>query len=287
MLLLLGNVTAKFIMAAQFGKPLTPWQDRLHEIIFEADTLSGRLFDIVLLWCIVLSVLVVFLESVPDIRAHYRQSLRLAEWSFTLLFTLEYALRLLCVGRPLRYATSFFGVVDLLAILPTYLSLFFPGAQSLMVIRALRFLRVFRVLKLARYLTEGRLLAGAIWATRYKISVFLVAVVTMVMIIGACMYLIEGEAHGFDSVPRGMYWAIVTLTTVGYGDISPQTTLGQLFASLVMICGYGIIAVPTGVVTVAISRAGERGVSTQVCPQCAAEGHDTDARFCKYCGTKL
>ncbi len=266
---------------------LAPWRTRLHEIIFEADTRPGKWFDVGLLWCIVLSVVVVFLDSVPEVRARYSHGLRAAEWCFTLLFTVEYILRLISVGRPLRYAVSFFGIVDLLAILPTYLSLLFPGTQSLMVIRALRFLRIFRVLKLARHLAEGRELARAVWATRHKITVFILSVLTLVVIIGACMYLIEGEEHGFDSVPRGMYWAIVTLTTVGYGDIAPQTTLGQLFASLVMLCGYGIIAVPTGIVTVALSHASQRPVSTQACPRCAAEGHDVDALFCKYCGGKL
>jgi len=269
-------------------RPLAPWQWRLHEIIFEADTRAGRVFDLLLIWCILLSILVIFLESVPEIRADYPRALKQAEWFFTIIFTIEYGLRLISVGKPWRYARSFFGIVDLMAILPSYISLFFPGAQSLMVVRALRFLRIFRVLKLSRYLDASRLLALAIWETRQKIIVFVIAVVTLVMIVGACMYLIEGEEHGFDSVPRGMYWAIVTLTTVGYGDISPQTPLGQLFASIVMICGYGIIAVPTGIVTVAIAHASEhQPVSTQACPQCAAEGHDVDAVYCKYCAAKL
>jgi voltage-gated potassium channel len=274
-------------MAASSPQKPALWRTRLHEIIFEADTRSGKWFDLALLWCIVVSVLVVFLDSVPEVHARYSHVLWAAEWCFTLLFTVEYLLRLVCIGRPLRYAVSFFGIVDLLAILPTYLSLFYPGTESLMVIRALRFLRIFRVLKLARHLQEGRELARAVWATRYKITVFILSVLTLVTIIGACMYLIEGEKHGFDSVPRGMYWAIVTLTTVGYGDIAPQTTLGQLFASLVMLCGYGIIAVPTGIVTVALSQASQRPVTTQACPQCSAEGHDADAEFCKYCGAKL
>ena len=278
-------------MPPYFSKPdekeLAPWQVRLQEIIFEADTPAGKAFDVVLFWCIGLSVLVVFLGSVPSIQTQYQPILLVIEWFFTLLFTVEYVLRLACVGRPLLYARSFFGVVDLLAILPTYISLLMPGAESLMVVRALRFLRVFRVLKLARYLSEGRVLARAVWATRHKITVFVVTVLTLVLVIGACMHLIEGEENGFDSIPRSMYWAIVTLTTVGYGDIAPQTTFGRFFASLVMIMGYGIIAVPTGIVTVALSRASERQVSTQVCPQCAAEGHDVDAKFCKYCGAGL
>ncbi|MCP5419958.1 MAG: ion transporter [Gammaproteobacteria bacterium] len=269
------------------GENRSAWRRRLHEIIFEADTPAGKLFDVLLIALIVLSVIVVFLESVPDLRERNALAFRIVEWLLTLLFSAEYALRLVCVGHPWRYAVSFYGIVDLLAILPTYLSLLVPGMQSLMVIRALRLLRVFRVFKMARYLREGRVLATAIWSTRRKIIVFLLTVLTLVTIIGALMYLIEGEKNGFDSIPRGMYWAIVTLTTVGYGDISPHTWVGQLFASLVMIMGYGIIAVPTGIVTVALSRAGEQPISTQVCPACAAEGHDADARYCKYCGAGL
>lgn len=266
-----------------------PWQVWLYEVIFKADTPAGRNFDLVLLWCILFSVLAVFLGSVQEIRMDHRLTLRIIEWFFTLLFTLEYVLRLSCVSRPTKYATSFFGAVDLLAILPAYISLLLPGAQSLMVVRALRVLRIFRILKLGRYFIEGRLLGQAVWDTRYKITVFVLTVLTLVLIIGAVMYVIEGEEHGFDSVPRGMYWAIVTLTTVGYGDISPQTPLGQMFASIVMICGYGIIAVPTGIVTVALSQASQQTalVSPLICPQCAAEGHDVDAKFCKYCGSGL
>jgi len=267
------------------------WQHRrepLRVIIFEADTPTGKAFDVVLLWSIVASVLVVMLESVPTLRAHYSTVLRTFEWIFTLLFTVEYLLRLAIVPRPSAYARSFFGVVDLLSILPSYISLLIPGAQSLMVVRGLRLLRVFRVLKLARFRSEGRLLALALYDSRHKITVFVTTVITLVTLIGALMYLIEGEESGFDSVPRGMYWAIVTLTTVGYGDISPQSWLGQTFASLVMIMGYGIIAVPTGIVTAALTQAGEpRPVDTRVCPQCVAEGHDIDAKHCKYCGAGL
>jgi len=264
------------------------WREPLRVIIFEADTRPGKIFDVVLLWSIVASVLVVILESVPMIRADYSTLLRTFEWIFTLLFTVEYILRLAIVPKPAAYARSFFGVVDLLSILPSYISLLIPGAQSLMVIRGLRLLRVFRVLKLARFLDEARFLALALYESRHKITVFLMTVITLVILIGAAMYLIEGEDSGFDSVPRGMYWAIVTLTTVGYGDISPQTWLGQVFASLVMIMGYGIIAVPTGIVTAAITGAREpRPVDTRVCPNCTAEGHDIDAKHCKYCGSGL
>ena len=263
----------------------------MHEIIFEADTPFGKAFDVTLLWCIVLSVLAVLLESVPAIRAQYELPLRIAEWTVTILFTLEYGLRLISVGRPMRYATSFFGVVDLLAIVPTYLSVFLPGAQSLIVIRVLRLLRIFRVLKLVRFLDEAYMLSRALRDSWHKIVVFLGTVLTLVLIVGTLMYLIEGagagEESGFDSMPRSVYWAIVTLTTVGYGDIAPQTVLGQALASVVMIMGYSIIAVPTGIVTVALAKTSSRPISTQACPQCSAEGHDADAKFCKYCGKPL
>jgi len=262
-------------------------RQRLHEIIFEADTPAGKAFDLLLLLCIVLSVLAALLESVAGIRAGYGRLLRGVEWVFTILFTVEYLLRLLCVGQPRRYALSFFGVVDFLAIMPTYLSLFVAGTQSLIVIRALRLLRVFRVLKLVHFVGEARLLHAAIRASARKITVFLGAVLTMVLIIGAMMYLIEGEQSGFTSIPQSIYWAIVTMTTVGYGDIAPMTLAGKLLASVVMIVGYGIIAVPTGIVTVEIASARKQAISTQACPQCAAEGHDPDALFCKYCATRL
>lgn len=266
---------------------LPPWRFRLHEIIFEADTRVGKAFDVALLISIVASVAAVTLESVAEIRTAYGPALRTLEWLFTGLFTLEYGLRLFCVGRPLRYATSFFGVVDLLAILPSYLSLFFAGTHSLIVIRALRLLRVFRVLKLVHFVGAERLLGAALRASFRKIVVFLGTVVTLVLIIGALMYLVEGEASGFTSIPVSVYWSIVTLTTVGYGDIAPQTVLGRFLASLVMIIGYGIIAVPTGIVTVELAKFKDKPVSTQACPQCSHEGHDTDARFCKYCGAGL
>ncbi len=274
-------------MTNRTNQPLQPWRAHLHEVIFEADTPAGRRFDVVLLWCIVLSVLAVVLESVAPIRARFATTLRLAEWIFTILFTVEYILRLVCVGRPARYARSFFGIVDLLAIVPTYLSVLLPGAQTLLVIRALRLLRVFRVLKLVHFVDEARILARALRASSRKIAVFLGTVVTLVLILGTLMYLIEGEPHGFDSIPRSMYWAIVTLTTVGYGDIAPATIPGQLLASVIMILGYSIIAVPTGIVTVELSRASQSPVSTQACPQCSAGGHDADARHCKYCGARL
>jgi len=248
------------------------WRRTRHQIIYEADTPLGRAFDVALLWAIVLSVAAVLLESVSRIRADWGAWLIAVEWMFTLLFTVEYAVRLATVDRPLRYARSFFGIVDLLAIIPTYLSLVFVGAQSLVVIRALRLLRIFRVLKLARYLDESRVLVAALKASRPKITVFLFSVLTLVVIIGALMYLIEGADSGFTSIPRSIYWAIVTLTTVGYGEITPQTTLGQFLAGAVMIMGYGIIAVPTGIVSVELAEAARAGtpesISTQACPAC-------------------
>ena len=262
-------------------------RERLHEIIFEADTPAGRWFDLALLAAIILSVIVILLESVAGIRASHGPALRTAEWIFTGLFTAEYVVRLLTVGKPLRYARSFYGIVDLLAILPTYLSLFVTGTQSMLVIRAVRLLRVFRVLKLAHFVGEAQTLATAMKASLRKITVFLGTVLTMVLIVGAMMYLIEGEENGFSSIPQSIYWAIVTMTTVGYGDLAPQTLLGKLLASAVMIMGYGIIAVPTGIVTVELAGARRMTISTQSCPQCSSEGHDPDAAYCKNCGAKL
>ncbi len=263
------------------------WRHRLHEIIFEADTPLGKAFDVGLILSILLSVAAVMAESVTPLRQQYGEFLVTVEWFFTITFTLEYLLRLLSVQRPLRYARSFFGVVDLLAILPTYLSLLLPGTHYLLVIRILRILRVFRVLKLVQYLDEARLLMQALRASSRKIQVFLFTVVTLMVIFGSLMYLLEGEANGFTSIPRSIYWTIVTMTTVGYGDISPQTELGQIVASVLMILGYGIIAVPTGIVTVEMSRQRRQTVSTQACPACGSEGHEPDARFCKDCGAEL
>lgn len=267
--------------------PSAAWRSRLHEVIFEADTPGGRVFDVLLFLCIVASVVVVLLESVADVRTSHGPALRTAEWAFTILFTIEYGLRLATVGRPARYALSFYGLVDLLAIVPTYLSLLVAGTHSLIVIRALRLLRVFRVLKLGQFVGEATLLRTALRASSRKILVFLFAVLTLVLIIGAVMYLVEGEEHGFTSIPRSIYWAIVTMTTVGYGDITPQTVLGQFLAAFVMILGYGIIAVPTGIVSVELANVRPAAVSTQSCPECSAEGHDTDARHCKFCGAQL
>jgi len=268
-------------------RPRTAWRSSLHTVIFEAETPAGRAFDFVLLGCILLSVTAVMLESVAGVRATHGEILATLEWGFTLLFTVEYLLRLVSVRRPLRYATSFFGLVDLLAIAPTYLSLLVPGTQYLLVVRILRLLRVFRLLKLSEYLVEADVLARALRASRYKISVFLLTVLTLVVIIGSVMYVVEGEANGFTDIPTSIYWAVVTLTTVGYGDVAPRTPLGQLLASVAMLLGYGIIAVPTGIVTLELSRASQPVISTQACPVCSAEGHDADAIYCKRCGAQL
>jgi voltage-gated potassium channel len=267
--------------------PRARWRRVLHEVIFEADTPSGKGFDVLLIISILASVAAVMLDSIGAVRERYGGGLYAAEWLFTVMFTVEYLLRLACVGRPLKYAFSFYGIVDLLAIVPTYLSLLLPGSQYLLVIRILRILRIFRILKLVAYLSEARLLMRALRASSRKITVFLFTVLTLVVIFGSLMYVIEGEANGFTSIPRSIYWAIVTLTTVGYGDISPQTGMGQTLASIVMILGYSIIAVPTGIVTVEMSQAFRQKVSTQACPECSAEGHDADARYCKYCGAAL
>ncbi len=264
-----------------------PWRERLHEIIFEADTTAGELFDIVLIVSILLSVTIVLLDSVEAVSNRYGDWLHLGEWVFTILFTIEYVLRLVSVGRPSKYATSFFGIVDLLAILPTYVDIFLPGTRYLLVIRILRVLRIFRVLKLVQFLGESRHLLLALQASFRKIVLFVFSVLTLVIIFGAMIYLIEGEENGFTSIPKSIYWAIVTMTTVGYGDISPQTTLGQVLASLIMILGFGIIAVPTGIVTAELSRDRWLRVSTRACLQCSAEGHEVDAEYCKYCGAKL
>lgn len=274
--------------APRLGDGRTPaaWRLRLHEVIFEADTPAGRAFDIALIVSIILSVLVVILDSIAAIRDAYGVELIAVEWFFTILFSIEYVLRLLCVSRPVKYASSFFGVIDLMSVLPTYLSILFPGSRYLLIIRVLRVLRIFRILKLIPYISEADVLRRSLLASRRKILIFLYTVLTLVVIIGSTMYVIEGTEHGFTSIPVGIYWAIVTMTTVGYGDISPGTPLGQFLASFVMILGYGIIAVPTGIVTSEMTRM-KTGVTTQVCRECTGEGHDPDALFCKFCGTRL
>ena len=267
----------------------SPWRHRLHTIIFEADTPAGRAFDIGLIVAIITSVVLVMLDSMGGFSPRMRTALLVAEWALTILFTLEYIARLIAVRQPLRYATSFFGIVDLLAILPAYAGLVFAGGRYLLVIRVLRLLRIFRIFKLAHFLNQAHLLTSALRASRIKISVFLFTVLTLVVIIGALMYVIEGPEHGFTSIPMGMYWAVVTLTTVGYGDLAPATNPGRFAASLVMILGYGIIAVPTGIVTTELVNAarGRDDISGQSCPACAAEGHRPGARFCYACASPL
>jgi len=262
-------------------------RDRWHEIIFEAETPAGKTFDVLLLVAIVVSILAVCLESVAAIRLRFGAQLRTLEWIITILFTIEYILRLYSVRKPLKYALSFYGIVDLLAVLPTYLSIFVAGSQSLLVIRAFRLLRIFRILKLAHFVGETRMLRAALHASSRKIIVFLGAVLTIAIIVGSVMYLIEGPANGFTSIPQSIYWTIVTMTTVGYGDMSPQTAVGKVLASAVMILGYGIIAVPTGIVTVELATSVKSATGTHACPDCGSDGHAVDAVFCKYCGASL
>lgn len=256
---------------------------QLRRIIFGTDTPGGKAFDVGLLWAILLSIAAVMLESVVHYRQHWGAQLYAAEWFFTVLFTAEYAARLWCVHRPAHYAMSFFGIVDLLSILPSYITLA-TGAPSLAVVRSLRLLRVFRVLRLRHYMTEANVLSDAIRATMPKITVFLGTVVVVVTIMGSLMYIVEGPEHGFTSIPRGVYWAIVTVTTVGYGDIHPETALGQALSSMLMVLGYAIIAVPTGIVTVQLAEANRLADERRNCIDCGVHGHDPDANHCKHCG---
>ncbi len=256
-------------------------------IIFEAHTPAGRAFDIALIFLILASVLAVMLDSVEHIHQRYGDVLYTVEWAFTIIFTIEYALRLWCIENTARYARSFYGIVDLVGILPTYLSLLLADSQYLLVVRILRVLRVFRVLRMVRYVGEAQLLTEALRASRRKITVFISTVLALVVVFGSLMYLIEGEGSGFTSIPKSIYWAVITLTTVGYGDLTPVTPLGQAFATIVMILGYGIIAVPTGIVTLELSEAHRRVANTRTCPGCSAEGHQRDASFCWRCGEHL
>jgi len=269
------------------GEPISPWREDLHELIFEADTITGKVFDIALIICIVLSVLGVMLSSIESFNQQYGQWLDYFEWIFTILFSIEYVLRIMCVRRPWLYMKSFFGIVDLLSILPSYIALFFAGAQTMMVIRALRVLRIFRIFKLGEYLGEAHALIRAMRASSTKILVFLYTVLIAVIIFGSAMYIVEGGENGFSSIPKSIYWAIVTITTVGYGDIAPHTPLGQALASAVMIMGYAIIAVPTGIYTTELARQYKRDITNTACQNCGKEGHSSDAEFCQYCGSSL
>ena len=260
-------------------------KEKLRRIIFDDDTSAGRLFDIALLWVIVISVMAVILGSVASIQVRFRTLLAVIEWTVTVLFTAEYVLRLICVENRRAYAKSFFGIVDLLAFLPAYFTLFVPWAHSFVVIRALRLLRIFRILKLARFMSQADIILKALYESRYKISVFLVGVLTAVLILGSMMYMIEGEQSGFNNIPQSMYWAVVTMTTVGYGDIAPVTVLGKMIASILMLMGYAVIAVPTGIVSVEMMQAAKE--SGRVCEKCKTGDHQHDAVFCRRCGEKL
>lgn len=264
-----------------------PFKERLYTIIFEADTPAGKLFDVLLFVAIMASVVLTMFNSVDSVRVEHGSWLLPLNTLFTALFTIEYVLRLYCARRPMRYARSFFGVVDLLAVLPVYVGLLVPGARFLDVIKVLRMLRIFRVLKMAQYVGEADLLMNALVASRRKIGIFFVAVMTIVVILGSLMYVIEGDAHGFTSIPVSVYWAIVTLTTVGYGDISPQTPLGQALAAFIMIIGYSIIAVPTGIITAELGLASTRQHNARTCGKCGHTEHDSAAAFCKCCGEGL
>lgn len=271
------------------------WRARWYEIIFEADTPKGKLFDLILLVAIVGSLVCIMLESVEGLRLRYADTFFYLEWFFTAIFTAEYAMRLAVVRNPRYYIFSFYGIIDLLSILPTYLAIVLSGAHYFMVIRSIRLIRVFRILKMVRFLGEANMLSSALRASRIKITVFLVAVLCVVFIMGTIMYMVEGPENGFTSVPVSIYWCIVTLTTVGYGDIAPQTTLGQIIASVIMVLGYGIIAVPTGIVTSEMTKANQQHADKgevvpghlRVCPACNEDISDVSANFCKNCGNKL
>jgi voltage-gated potassium channel len=278
---------------SSFGKPPPGGlRARLYSIIFEADTEAGRRFDIALVFVILLSILVVVLGSVPKIMAGYDTTMTALEWTFTLLFTAEYIARLVCVRHPLRYATSFYGIIDLISVLPTYFSLLVPDAALFLDIRILRLLRVFRIFKLTLYIQEYTRLGQALMASRRKIMVFLSVVLMAILILGTLMYVVEGPKNGFTSIPVAMYWATVTMTTVGYGDITPQTGFGKLIASFMMLLGWGILAVPTGIVSAemtsqSLARRSMSRIGDRACPSCGSPGHAPSAHFCKDCGTAL
>jgi len=266
------------------------WRKNLYRIIFYTDSFWGKTFDVTLLIVIILSILAVMMESVSEISINYGNQLRTIEWAFTLLFTLEYILRILTFPKPLKYIFSFLGIIDLLAIMPTFLGIFFAGSQALIVFRSIRLIRVFRIFKLARYLSEARIIIRALKYSMPKITVFLVAVLSMVIILGAMMYLFEGNQNsGFSSIPKSVYWAIVTLTTVGYGDITPQTFMGQIISSFIMILGYGMIAVPTGIVSGEFIHAARKNPAFVeiTCPGCGEKDHDPRANYCKRCGSPI
>lgn len=264
------------------------WKHKLHEIIYEADTSEGKLFDVILLIAILASIILVMLESVDSFDAKYHDSLIIGEWVITILFSLEYVFRIISIKKPTKYIFSFFGIIDFLSTIPIYLSLIYAGSQGLVALRALRLLRVFRILKLARYIGASNKLLLALKASKAKIAVFLFFVLIVCIILGTVMYMIEGAENGFNNIPKSIYWAIVTLTTVGFGDIAPQTPLGQLISSVIMILGYSIIAIPTGIVSSEMTKTpDEHNTSTQSCPNCLKEKHREKAVFCYNCGSIL
>jgi len=263
------------------------WKEKWFDIIFKADTTAGKNFDIILLISIIASVTVVMLDSVSEINLAIGNWLNYLEWFFTVIFTVEYIVRIIVSRHRVKYVFTFYGIIDLLSILPSYLSLIFTGSHYLIIIRILRMLRVFRILKLTRFMKASDVLLVSLRQSKYKIIVFLEVVMATVIIMGSLMYLIEGPEHGFTSIPRGIYWAIVTLTTVGFGDITPGTVAGQFLASLIMILGYSIIAVPTGIISAEMVKTSHQNKNQKKCPSCQSEIHDNDAEYCKYCGTKL
>jgi len=272
-------------------KAYNSWKDKLHEIIYEADTPLGKGFDILLFGLIIFSVILVMLESVKEIDTKYHHVLFTFEWIITIFFTIEYLARIVSIKKPLKYIFSFYGIIDLISTIPLYISYIFAGSQVLLAVRALRLLRIFRILKLVQFLGEASQLKRALKASRAKIAVFIYVVIILAVIMGTVMYLVEDDEAGFTSIPRSIYWAIVTLTTVGYGDIAPKTELGQLIATIVMILGYGIIAVPTGIVTSEFTKQGKESskvhLNTHACLSCSVEGHRDDASHCYKCGEKL
>jgi voltage-gated potassium channel len=273
--------------ARRFGRPAGGWRRKLYVVIFESDTPAGLLFDKALLVAILASVTVVMIDSTLEPESRYRGLLGAIEWVFTGLFTIEYIARLICVERPRRYALSFFGIVDLISVLPTYLAVLVPELHALIDVRVLRMLRVFRILKLAKYLAEYQLLGAALRDSRRKIAVFLSAVVMIVVTLGTVMYVIEGPANGFTSIPVSIYWAVSTMTTVGFGDIVPQTSGGRAIATLMMLMGWGVLAVPTGIVTAEMTNQRLRATTARECAQCGTADHAADANFCRACGARL
>lgn len=278
-------------------KTYSGWRNKLHEVIYEADTPAGKLFDIFLFILIIFSVILVMLESIKDVDKDYHGTLLTLEWIVTIFFTLEYIARLISIKKPLKYVFSFYGIIDFLSTIPLYLSYILAGSQVLLAVRAFRLLRIFRILKLVKFIGEASQLQAALKASRTKIAVFIYVVLILSVMLGTLMYIVEGDEAGFTSIPRSIYWTIVTLTTVGYGDIAPQSNLGQFLATLIMILGYGIIAVPTGIVTAEFARGRKNGsdedsgymvhVNTQACPSCGVEGHRDDATHCYNCGHEL